>query len=278
MHIVLDKSYLQGSSKDEVHRLGSKYRLIMPEVLFLEILTTKEENIAKCFKKLPPIENPVDLVPSVGSLIRYEISNNQPCTPLENQFLKIRYVFNPRLAKNQFSFTTRQKETLEEWEDVTLEYSQGFAEKSVVIGSWFPELKEYVPGDSSQIIENAMLKVARNRDLVMTIYGQLRDEIYRTQDVLLPEPTKIDQNWILFRYLQVHLVASIEYVRKYGNRIPDAVSKRLINERLDIDYCIIGTLADGLATGDKTMAKFYKLLCHEKTLIFLTFEASYLSS
>jgi len=268
MYLVLDKSFLQGSSKEEIHQLCLNHSLIMPEVLFLEILTTKEEDISKNFKKFPPIENPVHLVPNVGSLIRYEISNNQPCTPLENQFLKIHYVFNPDLTKEQFNFTKKQRKALEEWEDHTLKATQDFAEKSVIIDYWFPELRRYVPGGPSQIIENAMLKVASNKDLVITIYGQLRDEIYKTQNVLWPEPSKIDQNWILFRYLQVHLLASIEYVRKYGNRTPDTVSKRFINERLDVDYCIIGSLADGLATGDKIMAKFYNLLCPEKILIF----------
>jgi len=45
------------------------------------------------------------------------------------------------------------------------------------------------------------------------------------------------------------------------------ITKRLENEFLDIDYCIIGTLSDGLATRDKTMAKFYNLICPEKALI-----------
>ena len=268
MYLVLDKSFLQGSSKEGIHQLCLNYSLIMPEVLFLEILT-KEEDISKCFKKFPPIENPVHLVRNVGWLIRYEVINNQPCTPLEKVFLRTGpYVFNPDLTKGQFNFTETQRRGLEEWEGYTLGATQSFVEKSVTIDYWFPDLREYVPGGPSQIVEDAMLKVARNKDLIITIYSQLRDGVYKKQNVLWPEPSEIDQNWILFRYLQVHLLAAIEYVRRYGNKVRHTVSKRLINDRLDIDYIIVGCLADGLATADKTMGRFYNLLCPGKKLIF----------
>lgn len=267
MNVVLDKSYLQGSSKNEIHQMCSQHQLIMPEVLFLEILTTKTENMVKCFKKFPEIENPVALVPNVGSLIRYETEKNRQCSPIETQFLKIRYVFNERLAKNQFDFTEEQKETLKEWETSTNEGAEGFIEKAIVTDGWFPEFSDYMLGQSPNPITDAMDMVATDLGFVRKIYGQLRDEIYETYKGLWPEPQRIDKNWILFRYLQVHLLAALEYIRKYGKEPQSMISKRLKNEYLDIDYCIIGTLSDGLATRDTTMARFYNLLCPEKALI-----------
>ena len=267
MNVVLDKSYLQGSSKNEIHQMCSQHQLIMPEVLFLEILTTKTENMVKCFKKFPEIENPVALVPNVGSLIRYETEKNRPCSPIETQFLKIRYVFNERLAKNQFNFTEKQKESLKEWEASSNEGTEGFIEKVIVTDGWFPGLSGYIPGQSPNPITDAMDMVASDLDFVRKIYGQLRDEIYETYKALWPVPQRIDKKWILFRYLQVHLLAALEYIRKYGKESHSKISKRLENEYLDIDYCIIGTLSDGLATRDTTMAKFYNLLCPEKALI-----------
>jgi hypothetical protein len=267
MNVVLDKSYLQGSSKNEIHQMCSQHQLIMPEVLFLEILTTKTENMVKCFKKFPEIENPVALVPNVGSLIRYEAEKDSPCSPIETQFLKIRYVFNERLAKNQFVFTEKQKASLKEWEASTNEGAGGFIEKAIVTDGWFPELSGYKPGESPNLITDAMDMVATDLDFLRKIYGQLRDEIYETYKSLWPEPHRIDKDWILLRYLQVHLLAAIEYIRKYGKESQAMITKRLENEFLDIDYCIIGTLSDGLATRDKTMAKFYNLLCPDKALI-----------
>ncbi len=267
MNVVLDKSYLQGSSKNKIHQMCSQHQIIMPEVLFLEILTTKTENMVKCFKKFPEIENPVALVPNVGSLVRYEIEKDRPCSPIEKQFLEIRYVFNKRLAKNQFEFTEEQKEDLKEWEASANDGTEGFIEKAIVTDGWFSGLNAYIPGQPPTPITNAMDMVANDLDFIRKIYGQLHDEINETHNALWPEPERIDKAWILLRYLQVHLLAALEYIRKYGKESQPMISKRLENEYLDIDYCIIGTLSDGLATRDKTIAKFYKLLCPEKALM-----------
>ncbi len=267
MNIVLDKSYLQGSSKNKIHQMCSQHQLIMPEVLFLEILTTETENMVKCFKKFPEIENPVALVPNVGSLIRHETEKNKPCSPIETQFLKIRYVFNERLAKNQFVFTEAQKQSLKEWKESANEGTVGFIEKATVTDGWFPELSSYSPGQSKKPIKDATNMVATDFHFVKKIYGQLRDEIYETYKALWPEPQIVDKEWILFRHLQVHLLAALEYIEKYGRESQAVITKRLENEYLDIDYCIIGAISDGLATRDTTMAKFYHLLCPEKALI-----------
>jgi hypothetical protein len=223
--------------------------------------------MVKCFKKFPEIENPVALVPNVGSLIRYETEKNRPCSPIETQFLKIRYVFNERLAKNQFDFTEEQKNSLKEWKESTNEGTAGFIEKATVTDGWFTGLSSYIPGQPPNLVTDAMDLVATNFDFVRKVYGQLRDEVYETYKSLWPEPQCIDKEWILFRYLQVHLLAALEYIRKYGKESQAMITKRLENEYLDIDYCIIGTLSDGLATRDATMAKFYNLLCPKKALI-----------
>lgn len=268
MHVVIDKSYVQGSSRDEIHNLCCEYRLVMPEVLFMEILTTKEENISKCFKKFPQTENPVELIPDVGSLLRFEIENKRPCTPIENHFLKFPFVFNPRLAENKFIFTKEHKDSLKEWEALTEQDSIGFAEKAIVADGWFPELSEYIPGSSIDVIHQAISKVVNDTNFLKSIYNSLRDTIHQTYGATLPEADQITESWILCRYLQTHLLAAIEYIRKYGKNFSGTVTKRLKNERLDVDYCIIAALADGLASRDKTMGNFFKLLCPEK--IFLS--------
>jgi len=65
----------------------------------------------------------------------------------------------------------------------------------------------------------------------------------------------------------MHLLSAIQYIKKYGKRIISDIAKYIINYRLDIDYCVIGSLADGLLTKDKEMASFYTLLCPDKCLI-----------
>ena len=267
MNIVIDKSFLQGSSKKEIHQMCDQYQLIMPEVLFLEILTTKNEDMVKCFNKFPIIENPVALIPNVGTLIRYETEKNRPCSPIETQFLKIRYVFNDQLSMSQFVFTDEQKESLQKWKTSAKEDTADFIKKATVADDWFPELRGYIPGQSPKPIVDAMNMIASDIEFVRKTYSQIRDDIYKTYDTLWPEPESINKKWVLFRHLQVHLLAALEYIKKYGRESQPTVTKRLENEYLDIDYCIVGTLSNGLATRDSTMAKFYNLLCPEKRLL-----------
>lgn len=243
----------------------SRHVLIMPEVLFLEMLTTKSENMVKCFRKFPEIENPVSLVPNVGSLIRFETENNIPCSPIETQFIKIHFVFNSRLVESGFNFTEEQKASLLRWQEEVKEGTKGFIEKAIVSDGWFPALSDWKPGKPSKPIADAMNLVATDDHFIKNIYSELRDEIYATYKAPWPEPKKINQNWILFRYLQVHLLAALEYIRRYGR--DSQPPERLENEFLDIDYCIIGTICSGLATRDATMAKFYRLLCPDKDII-----------
>ena len=98
MDIILDKSYLLGSTKGAISELLSKGQVMMAESLFLEILTSDDEgHINKCFKKFPQKENPVDLLPSSGNLMYFEKTNHCPSTPLQGHVLKKRYEFNPLL-------------------------------------------------------------------------------------------------------------------------------------------------------------------------------------
>ena len=172
------------------------------------------------------------------------------------------------MSQNQFDFfTEEQEESLKEWKESANEGTGGFIEKAIVTDGWFPELSSYIPGQPPNPITDSMDMVATDIDFVRKIYSQIRGEIYKAYKSLWPEPQSIDSEWILLRYLQVHLLAALEYIRKYGKESQSEITKRLENDYLDIDYCIIGTLSDGLATRDTMMAKFYNLLCPEKTLI-----------
>lgn len=266
--VVLDKSYLQGCSSVDIGNILQRYRIVMPEVLFMEIMTTQCDGIKKCFKKIPDVENPVDLLPNVGTLMRYEIENKEPCTPIEKQFLNnnLRYKFNDRLASGKFKFVPEDKELLNNWLEITTNDTEDYIERSIIIDHWFPELIDYKTNNSPKIIYKLMNDIATKTHLIRDIYSQIRTQIYHYYGELWPDPNSINKKWILFRYLQGHLIAAIEYIRKFGKN-SKTVTKRLENEYLDIQYYITASVCDGLATRDKKIQKFYSLLCPDKKLI-----------
>ena len=265
MYLVLDKSFLQGASKELIEKLCSDHQVIMPEVLLMEILTTdKEEDMHSCIVKFPNTVNPVNLIPKVVTLIRYEVKNGKPCTPIESQFINETFVLN----KN-FVLSKEQLTILSNWKDEVSADSFRFIQKAVITQGWFPELPEYKPGISISKIEEAMGKVANNSNFIKEIYAQMHNEIRKKDDQTWPNESTINQDWAIYRYYQVHLLYALEYIRRYGFSVPNEIKKKLENFRIDIDYCVIGALSDGLLTNDNLLAKLYTLICPEKRVIKL---------
>lgn len=266
MYLVLDKCFLQGAKTECIRDLSTKHELIMPEILLMEILTTEnEEDKRKCIAKFQHEENPVNLIPNVGTLIRYEAQNHKSCTPIERYFFNERFVLNA-----DFILSEEQLSTLEKWKCEIYSDSLKFIEKAIVTQEWFPELKGYKPGMPITAIEKYMETVADEINFINAIYEQIFAEINKLDDLKWPDADIINQNWVIYRYLQVHLLYVLEYIKRYGFSSPDEINKTLQNFRIDIDYCVIGALADGLLTNDKTLVTLYKLLCPKKCLITLT--------
>src|SRR4051794_10284095 len=110
--IVLDKCYLQGSTREEIHQLCGDYTVLMPEALFFELLTTDEKVRTACFRKLPAVENTVELITHVGTLLAHEMETHTPATPIYERRPKMRFAFNPKLSEGGFSFTEEQRATI----------------------------------------------------------------------------------------------------------------------------------------------------------------------
>ena len=76
--IVIDKSFLQGKRKEEIQSLYNEgYSLLMTQGLIFEILTTDDQERAKCFKHIPEIENPFVLLNSYLILLNFEINTKK---------------------------------------------------------------------------------------------------------------------------------------------------------------------------------------------------------
>ena len=264
MYLVLDKSFLQGASKKFIEKLCSHHQVIMPEVLLMEILTTDEKDMHSCIAKFPNTVNPVNLIPNVGTLIRYEVINKKPCTPIESQFINETFILNKNFVLSQ-----EQLSILSNWEDEVSTDSFRFIQKAVITQGWFPELQEYKPGISISKIEEAMGKVANNSNFVKEIYAQIHNEIRKMDDQPWPNESTINQDWAIYRYHQVHLLYALEYIRRYGFSVPNEIKKKLENFRIDIDYCVIGALSDGLLTNDNLLVQLYTIICPKKRVIKL---------
>lgn len=265
--IVIDKSWLQASSKEDMLRLSANNRLLLSDMLFYE-LTTTNDNVAmkRCFEKLVDSVNSCDLIENVGGLLKYEINNNMPSAPLINKpFLRsannFKRVFEELIADG---FTSEQ-EKLRDDERYEREVNETETFKMLFarVGVWLPELYKIKFGSPDSAYQSIYEQVETDSNKIKSIYAELTE----LRINYYPPAQNINKNWAFFRWVQVYLLAAIEYCQKYGVDNATVVSKKLPNEFLDLEYLIIATLTDGFATCENRLKKYYKLICPNGILI-----------
>jgi hypothetical protein len=119
------------------------------------------------------------------------------------------------------------------------------------VSGWFPKVKDFRAGSNPRPIEEAKQLVCTDSNVVRKIYDQTRHDSF-------PETELVDERWALFREIQVYVLAALDYVRRYGDNNPNAVSKKIENEYLDLEYCITGLLVGALASQDNRMITRFK--------------------
>lgn len=255
--IVLDKSYLVGASSEDIGKLCSENRVLMPSALFKELMRhktpKKRKQRAICFGKFPKTDNPIELLDTVHNLVAYEINNKKACTPIQNRIEKGVFCFHEGLSNPDWNPERPNDEDIKEWEEELSSSIKEYQEKNAEVDKIFPELKGFKPGDSYSTIQELQLKVSSNHDFIRSfVFGRYRGEL---------DQYNIDKNWALFRETQVQLIYAIDYVRKYGTNNSNIVSQQISHDFLDMEYCITGILAEALASRDEKLREFFRLLC-----------------
>lgn len=254
--VVIDKNWLQGTATETIIDFATKHRLLVPAALGYEIFTDEEEKQKEiCFGKLIKVQPSIELIEPVGSLIQYEIQNHCPCHPIEDRTLKIDFQFNPNLSKPNFPLQKEQIEHIEwfrdHWEITGLSNFKNFSAR---VTNLLPELLEIKAISSHEAVQPIKEKLARDSELIKRIYNETKPRDY-------PSSVMIDENWALYRWLQLCLIASVEYTRMYGINNAEAVAKRLKNEYVDLQYCVTGILTKAFATKEPKLKTYFRLCC-----------------
>lgn len=253
MKIVIDKSYLRGAGQNAIKDLCTSHEVMMPEILLYELLTAEAEDRAQCFRNLPAIQNPLVLVKNVGAVIRAEIKSRTPVVNTSDIFINKRYEFNRRLIYSDFEFTTNQKISISVWQKDIKSRIEDFKQKAATVSGWFPKIIGFRPNANPTPIDEAKRLICTDKNVVRAIYNQTRQKDF-------PETDTLDEKWALFREIQVYIMATLDYVRKYGDGNSDAISKGIENEYCDLEYCITALLFGALASRDNQLVTRFKCI------------------
>jgi hypothetical protein len=260
--IIIDKSYLDAANRDQINSLYTKHSLLMPEVLFYELMTTREESMKRCFSKFPARTNPVELIPNIGTLLRYELDTRQACTPIYERRLNITFEFNSLLRDGTFSFTEEQRKAKEEEEKIVKEKTQEFFELAMMVWEFLPHLNGIPCSTFPKAVKSAKQELASNEDKVRQIYRQLMEYRNTTNAI---DDSAINHDWAHFRWLQIRLIYSLDLLLSYKGKLPESASpkfwRRMEHDMLDAEYITLAALTGGLACNESKMLAIYKLVC-----------------
>ncbi len=268
MDVVIDKSYLQSSSKEFIVKLCDRHRVMMSDILFYELLTTDEEARQRCFAKIPNIENPLVLIPNIGTLLRFENEIRQSSVPIYKRRLNIQFKFNENLASGEFEFTDGQRQIREDQIREVEEDTESFIERVESLKDMFSELSNCEQKNIPKVVEVLKRSVATNHKLIKEIYGGTIDNANYPINV---NPECIGSMWVIYRWLQVQLIYSLDLYRKYQGKIPEDIGgkfrEKMEHDMLDSHYIVLGILSGALASQDKNIINMYKFLNPKGILI-----------
>ena len=269
MELIVDKSFLDAASREEISEICERYHVMMPDILFFELITTREESRRRCFAKLPDADDPMSLLQGIGELLRYEIATKQPCVPLSEKCLRLIYRFNPHLRDGTFRFAGEALEERDRQKAQIEKDTQNFVERFLAVDQFFPEVEDIEPKRLSGTIETARRRAASDADFIKTIYESFVRE--QNPDRGWPSPEGISENWAFFRWVQCQLLAALRLFQSYQGSLPlnpgNKFWTRAEHSMIDTYYLIFAALGGALASADNEMIEDFTLICPKGILV-----------
>jgi hypothetical protein len=265
-NVVVDKSFLQGASGVRIRELAQNNRILMSDALFYELLTTRPEARVQCFAKFPNIQNPVDLINHAGILMRRELETGQPSGKPSHHKEDMKFVFNSALLDLGYCPPTDAQEAIDEETARLKDSVQSFLAKAATVQSMFPELlcgsqaerdAAHLDAEKAIVAPNALLP----------FISQFTPP---PGEPPLPSAESINEEWALYRWVQVQLLFTLDAYVRYQGKIPEPLTPRLYEKMehdvLDAEQLILGCLEGSFATRENKHKRWWALLCPDGCL------------
>lgn len=264
MNVILDKSYLDGETSEKVFSLCERHTVMMPDVLFYELLTTDDVSRVRCFSKIPRRENPLVLIPNVGQYLRFEMERKTPCYPIHMLQEDIQYKFNDSLREKGFVLSPELQLLRQKHEAEVKEDTKRFVSRSFEVLGFFKETEGLDNTAVVDQVESLIDRVATDHRLVQRLY----DIVIPAGDQYFPyrvAPERLGKKWAIYRWVQTQIIYGLMFFKKYKGGVPATPSDKFWrgaeHDMIDAHYVLLGSLVGAIATRDHTIRDIFKKIC-----------------
>jgi len=113
-----------------------------------------------------------------------------------------------------------------------------------------------------------MTSIATDTNRIRSIYSAIAGNVVLRPDFApAPRAEEVEEGWLWFRVVQVDLLAAVEFGRKRGVRCIAEPCEELEHNVMDCEYVAAAAVSGALASRDKPMQTFFRLLRTDGLLI-----------
>jgi len=258
---VLDKSFLDGVKSAHLeYYVQQGWIFALPEILMFELLYKSDpRRIADLFK-LHGIERNLVVLPGIGEMLRAEAEHLKLATTVLKaksvEFIVAKGPSGEYFELDPNALASTKERTAETKRKVFL-----------LVSAWrdfvrIPALQDAKPNELPIRIQELREQIRDDIEDIRGFYGNHRDPTKQ------PAPELLDERWASFRYIQVLLLAGLDYFERYGAKT-EPKAEKINNEILDLDYLVPALLVGGLASHDKPLLQRFKFLCPKGMILGL---------
>jgi hypothetical protein len=250
--VVLDKSFLDAVSSPQLqYHVQQGITFGVTDVLMYELMRKSNDDQRKrSLFKLSDVQGLV-LLPGVGQMFRAEGKYRKPALSiLRARRLKI--TPGSESSEEPFSMTASEMCATEER---TAELQKRVPE---IIEIWLddlgsmPTLKGVPQSELPEKLAVLEREILEDPESMRQFYENHRLPPF-------PPANLIDERWAYFRWIQVYLLAGLDFFHRHGGH-SDPNREKVMNELLDLDYTITALLVGGLASCEKRIVQRFKFL------------------
>ena len=195
--VVLDKSFLRAASNRQLLGLFARFEVVVPQSLIFEILTASStEDRVFCAERLRFSGQEFRIVETTGTLLRFEIEHQKPCSPVLELVRSPKAELGARMAESPLTLRPGEDAGIRIWREDLGESVEAFLAESETIPRIFTDLANAKESTRKATATTMRAQVAADSSHVLKLYSSMTNPTY-------PPVDGLNEDWAFFRRLQV---------------------------------------------------------------------------